>query len=75
MGKNVLLRRNSRYYDIGNDMGNYKNSWKSHHRKRRPISEMAIAVEIFQTAYVIITIRILVKETHRQKISQKEKID
>jgi hypothetical protein len=40
-----------------------------------PISEMAIAVEIFQIAYVAITIIILAKETHGQKISPKEKID
>lgn len=40
-----------------------------------PISEMAIAVEIFQIAYVVITIIILVKESHAQKISSKEKID
>jgi hypothetical protein len=36
---------------------------------------MAIAVEIFQIAYVVITIIILVKESHGQKISPKEKID
>jgi hypothetical protein len=30
-----------------------------------PISEMAIAVETFQVAYVIITAMILVKERHR----------
>jgi hypothetical protein len=40
-----------------------------------PISEMAIAVEIFQIAYVVITMIILVKENHGQKISPKEKID
>ena len=56
-------------------MGDYKNSRKSHHRKGGPISEMAIAVEIFQIAYVVITIIILIKEGHGQKISSKEKID
>ena len=40
-----------------------------------PIGEMAIAVEIFQIAYVVITIIILVKESHGQKISPKQKID
>ena len=40
-----------------------------------PISEMATAVEIFQIAYVAITIIILIKEGHEQKISSKEKID
>jgi hypothetical protein len=40
-----------------------------------PISEMVIAVEIFQIAYVVITIIIPVKESHGQKISPKEKID
>lgn len=40
-----------------------------------PISEMAIAVEIFQIAYVVIAIIILVKESHGQKISPKVKID
>ncbi|MFZ0264955.1 MAG: hypothetical protein WAL42_07705 [Nitrososphaeraceae archaeon] len=40
-----------------------------------PISEMAIAVEIFQIAYVVITIIIIIKEGHGQKISSKEKID
>ena len=71
----MVLRRNRRYYNIGNDMGDYKNSRKSHHRKRRTISEMAIAVEIFQITYVVITIIILVKESHGQKNSPKEKID
>ncbi|MFZ0344957.1 MAG: hypothetical protein WAL24_07340 [Nitrososphaeraceae archaeon] len=33
----------------------------------RPISEMAIAVEIFQIAYVVITIIILIKEDHGLK--------
>jgi hypothetical protein len=36
---------------------------------------MATAVEIFQIAYVVITIIILVKESHGQKNSPKEKID
>ena len=40
-----------------------------------PISEMAIAVEIFQIAYVIITIIILVKERHGQKISTSERTE
>lgn len=40
-----------------------------------PISEMAIAVEIFQIAYVVITMIILAKESHGEKISPKEKID
>jgi hypothetical protein len=40
-----------------------------------PISEMAIAVEIFQIAYVIITAIILVTESRRRKISPREKTD
>jgi hypothetical protein len=40
-----------------------------------PISEMAIAVEIFQIAYVIITALILVRESRRRKISPQEKTD
>jgi hypothetical protein len=40
-----------------------------------PISEMAIAVEIFQIAYIIITTLILVRESRRRKISPQEKTD
>ena len=40
-----------------------------------PISEMAIPVEIFQIAYVMITAIILVMESRRRKISPREKTD
>jgi hypothetical protein len=39
------------------------------------ISEMAIAVEIFQIAYVIITAITLVMESPRRKISPSKKTD
>src|SRR5215211_1631694 len=41
-----------------------------------PISDMAIAIEIFQIAYIIITVIILVvKESRGRKISPKEDIE
>ena len=39
------------------------------------ISEMGMAVEIFHIAYVTITVIIVVKERHGQKISPKGKTD
>jgi hypothetical protein len=71
----VVLHRNRRYYNIDNHMGDYKIPGNPITGRGGPISEMATAVEIFQIAYVVITIIILVKESHGQKISPKEKID
>ncbi|MFY9564718.1 MAG: hypothetical protein WAQ29_00050 [Nitrososphaeraceae archaeon] len=39
----------------------------------RPISEMAIAVEIFQIAYVVITIIILIRKVTDKKLVQKKR--
>ena len=46
-------------------MGYYKNARNPVTGRGGPISEMAIAVEIFQVAYVIITAIILVKERRK----------
>src|SRR5215210_5601643 len=39
-----------------------------------PISDMAIVIEIFQIAYIIITLIIIMKESRGRKISPKEDI-
>jgi hypothetical protein len=73
VGKNVVLHRNSRNYNIDNNVGHYKNARNPITGRGGPISDMAIAIEVFQIAYVIITAIIIAREG-RGHIREKTKI-
>ena len=75
MGENLVLYRNSWYYNTNYKWAITRMPGNPITGRGGPISEMAIAVEIFQVAYVIITAIILVKERRKWKINPEEKTD
>lgn len=58
----MVLDRNWWYYNTNHIVGYHNDARKSYYRKRSPLNEIGIAIQVFQIAYVVITAIIIVKE-------------
>jgi hypothetical protein len=76
MGKNLVLCWNSRYYSVDNiimwAMTRVPNNPIT--SRGGPISEMAIAIEVFQIAYVVITAIIIEREIEKYRQSNRKSL-
>jgi hypothetical protein len=74
MGKNLVFHWNSRYYNINNNVGYDKVPGNPITGRGGPINEIGIAIQIFQIAYIVLTVIIIGKETttrRRQTIKER----
>ena len=73
MGKSEVLYWNSRHYSVDNNVGYDRAPRNPFTGRQGTVSEIAIAIEVFLIAYVVITAIIIKKEEIQNTNNQTEK--